>query len=130
VLLPRGDRAAPELPRALRAAGAEVTEVVAYRTVTGQGNSEAIELIRGGRVDVVAFASPSAFHHFVESLGKKAIAGIGGAVAFAAIGNTTAAAIRDAGFEASIVAERPGAEAFAAAIEQHYRHWASQVKEK
>lgn len=130
VLLPRSDRAASELPVAMRAAGAEVSEVVAYRTVTGQGNSEAIELIRDGRVDVVAFASPSAVHHFVESLGKRVVAGLGGKVTFAAIGTTTAGAIRDAGFEASIVAELPEAEAFAAAMERHYRHSASQAKGK
>ena len=39
VLLPRSDRAGAELPRALRAAKAKVTEVVAYRTIAAEGST-------------------------------------------------------------------------------------------
>ena len=48
-------------------------------------------------VDVVAFASPSALHHFVEAIGEEKVRALAARARFAAIGPTTARAIRDAG---------------------------------
>ncbi len=105
VLLPRSDRAADELPEALREAGAVVCDVVAYCTVVPEASDgDALARIRGGEADVVTFASPSAFHHFVDLLGADKVPGVAQRVKFAAIGPTTAGAIREAGLPVEIEA--------------------------
>jgi uroporphyrinogen III methyltransferase/synthase len=71
-LLPRADIARSLLPEQLRALGADVTEVVAYRTVPEtEGQEEALALLTGGEVDVVTFTSSSTARNFVEILGPK-----------------------------------------------------------
>lgn len=105
VLLPRSDRATRELPLALSRAGADVTEVVAYRTVLLQAAECAVlEDVRQGRADVITFASPSAFQSFSGQVGEETLRRLAGRVAFAAIGPVTARAIREAGFTAEIEA--------------------------
>ena len=61
VVLLRGDLAGDELPARLRARGAVVTDVVAYRTIEGPPASRRLlrEALDGGRPDVVVFASGS-----------------------------------------------------------------------
>jgi uroporphyrinogen-III synthase len=98
VLLPRSDRASAGLPAALRAVGAEVVNVVAYRTATPEAfDPGVLDLIRRGEVDVIALLSPSALHHLVDELGLEALRRVAGSVAFAAIGPVTSSAIREAG---------------------------------
>ena len=64
LLLPRADIASPQLPDALRAAGAQVTEVVAYRTVPAPPDPATCAALRAGEVDAVTFTSASAVRHF------------------------------------------------------------------
>lgn len=60
-LLPRSDRAVPQLPAALRAAGRRVTEVEAYRTHLLYDQQEPLAtLLAAGDVDAVTLTSPSA----------------------------------------------------------------------
>jgi uroporphyrinogen III methyltransferase/synthase len=70
ILLPRADIARPLLTDGLRAAGAEVNEVTAYRTVAAA--SEDVERIRRmlttGKIDVLTFTSSSTVRNFVTSL--------------------------------------------------------------
>jgi len=70
ILLPRADIARPLLTDGLRAAGAEVTEVTAYRTVPAA--SEDVEHIRrmvtSGEIDILTFTSSSTVRNFVASL--------------------------------------------------------------
>ena len=123
VLLPRSDRARAELPQALRAAGAQVTDVIAYRTVAaGPEGEAALEKIRNGQVDVVTLASPSAFERLAEQLGAEALVALtrSGKVALAAIGPVTAAAIRQAGLPVAIVPSKPGAESLVEALAAHF----------
>lgn len=121
VLLPRSDRARSDLPAALRAAGAEVVEVVAYRTVALEAaNSAALEHLRAGSVDVVAFASPSAFHHLAEELGSDGLERLASRAAFAAIGPVTAKAISEAGYAVAIEAGESTSAGMAAAIAGHF----------
>ncbi|MGH9679449.1 MAG: uroporphyrinogen-III synthase, partial [Candidatus Acidiferrales bacterium] len=69
-LLPRSDRAGRDLPKALREAGAEVTEVTAYRTGgIGPAVPGVLEGVREARVDVVSFFSPSAVENLRTALG-------------------------------------------------------------
>ena len=124
VLLPRSDRANFYLPAALGAAGAEVVEVVAYHTVAPVKDPvDAIHRTRDGAVDVVTFASPSAFQGFAEILGEEELRALAGQAHFAAIGPTTAAAIREAGLPVEIEAPESTSAGLAIAIarffEQH-----------
>jgi len=65
-LLPRADIAPDELPAALRARGARVTCVAAYRTVRGTPEKKAAETLAAGRADAVVFTSSSTVRAFVE----------------------------------------------------------------
>ncbi len=117
VLLPRSDRAPGDLPAALSRNGAQVTDVVAYRTLALQGAAaKELEQVRQGAADVLTFASPSAFHSFVDQIGAEVLRQLSGRTAIAAIGPVTARSIQKAGFEAAIVAEDSSAAGLVAAI--------------
>ena len=107
---------------AFRKAGALVTDVVAYRTMSVETpNEEVLNRIRDGEADVITFTSPSAFHAFVEMVGAEALRGRPlSRSALAAIGTTTTAAIRDAGFQVSIEAAQSTAAGLVAAISAYY----------
>lgn len=103
VLLPRSDRARPDLPAALRAAGADVVDVIAYRTLSpAPADGRVMKRVREGAVDVLTFASPSAFHHLSEELGTERLRELAQSVAFAAIGPVTAHTIREVGLPVAI----------------------------
>ena len=111
-LLPTSDRARETLPRALRALGAEVDVVTAYRTVAPEGLRERLaeELRRG--VDLIAFASPSAVENLVAAAGE-VVRGLPAAV----MGPVTEAAARAAGLEIKVVAYPSTAQGLVSAIE-------------
>lgn len=118
VLLPRGDLAADDLPAALRAAGAQVTSVIAYRTVDADSAApEALEAVRQGNADVISFFSTSAFRSALKRLGEKTM----NQIPIAAIGPVTAAEIRSAGFMVAIEAPQATSKAFVAALTEHFR---------
>jgi len=116
VLVPRPAAGRPELIAGLEAAGATVTAVEAYRTVPAP--PETLVPLAGwlaaGEVDAVAFASPSAVQAVVAALGTGA-AGLG-RVLLAAIGPTTAQALREAGLPSGVVPGEHTGEALADAI--------------
>ena len=121
VLLPRSDRASPDLPKALVEAGAVVTEVVVYRTVQPHEVDErALEAIRAGEVDLVACFSPSAFHHLLDLGHLGQAQSLAGKLNFAAIGPVTAEAIRRAGFRVVVQAEVATIPGFIQALVRHY----------
>lgn len=70
-LLPRADIAPPQLPAQLVAGGAQVTEVVAYRTVPGAPAPEVIAQIAAGEVDAVTFTSSSTARNFAAIMREK-----------------------------------------------------------
>jgi uroporphyrinogen-III synthase len=120
VLLPRSNRVSDILPSLLGDAGAEVTEVVAYCTEqSGDVDSDVLQEIRCGSVDVIALTSPSAFHALAELLGTEMLQRICQRTATAAIGPTTAAAIRKFGLSASIEAREATSAGMVEAIIQH-----------
>jgi uroporphyrinogen III methyltransferase/synthase len=121
VLLPRSDRARAELPAALRAAGAEVVDVVAYVTRKPEAAEASVATrIVGGEADVVAFASPSAFEHFAEELGMDTLKQLAEHCALAAIGPVTAEAIRAAGLRVEIEAAESTSAGLVNAIVRHF----------
>ena len=102
VLLARADRAGDELPLLLRARGATVGEIGAYRTVP-------IAPLRAPDADVVVFASPSAVDGFASGVAL-------GAARAVAIGPTTAARVRERLGTEPVVAAHPAEQALAAAV--------------
>ena len=121
VLLPRSDRASEELPSLLRKAGANVTEVIAYRTVGPQSFDHGlIEAIRAGQVDAVTFFSPSAFREFQNLLGAEALARWDSRVAFAAVGPVTAEAIRAANLPLALEAEESTTASLIEGLENYF----------
>jgi uroporphyrinogen-III synthase/uroporphyrinogen III methyltransferase/synthase len=103
VLVPRPAEGRPELVEGLVAAGADVVAVEAYRTLPAPPEAMAplARWLEAGEVAAVAFASPSAVQAVVAGLGR-ARAPLLRRAALAAIGPTTADALRAAGFEPSI----------------------------
>ena len=112
-LFPTSDRSPATLARALRARGATVDVLVAYRTVVADGAAEAIrEALRRG-VDAVTFASPSAVEAFADLAPEAAT------LAAIAIGPTTADAARAAGFIVAGTAAAATPDALADAVASH-----------
>jgi uroporphyrinogen-III synthase len=146
VLLPQSDLAKGDLARTLREFAGQVIEVVTYKTVAPgsapapigriRGTEEpadparaALERIRRGEVDVVSFASPSAYHNFAEWMGAETMQRFPSASAkFAAIGPTTARAIREDGFDVAIEASESSSQGLVDAIAGYFERESSGVK--
>jgi uroporphyrinogen-III synthase/uroporphyrinogen III methyltransferase/synthase len=99
VLVPRPAEGRPELVEGLAAAGAEVVAAEAYRTVPAPPERllPLAAWVGAGEVDAVAFASPSAVRAVAGALGDRVTVLRGTLVA--AIGPTTAEALREVGLE-------------------------------
>lgn len=113
VLIPRGNLAGDELARRLRARGAAVTDVVAYRTIEGPDSSRPLlhDALRTGRPDAVLFASGSAVRGLVALAGPD-LTGIR-QVPAVCIGPETAREATRTGFQVIATAVTPDAEALA-----------------
>lgn len=122
VLLPRSDRADKHLPTTLQAAGARVTEVIAYRTLAPEAlNPGIVNSIRRAEVDAIVFASPSSFHNLCDSIDAAELATLSARIQFAAIGPTTAQALREAGARVEIEANESSAAGLADSIAKYYQ---------
>ena len=104
VFLPRSDRADPELRRALEACGAEVSEVIVYRTLLAEAPADSgrMEIISA---DAVVFFSPSAVTGFLEMFGDAARDSLTKSGVAVALGPVTHATLQNAGIERIILAE-------------------------
>lgn len=123
ILLPRADLARPALPDALRAAGADVVEVTAYRTigVPGWPGRAVREMLRRRKLDAVTFTSASAVRSAVEALGAARAVELLRPAVVAAIGPVTAQAARRLGVETEVMPSTYTTEALAAALADHFR---------
>ncbi len=129
VLLPRSDRADERLPRALREAEARVTEVVAYRTAAPESlDAGIVDRVLRSDVDVIVFASPSAYENLAEAIGVESFAEVSMRVEFAAIGPTTARALRESSARVAIESNEPSAAGLADAIVKYYQRQVSESK--
>lgn len=121
VLLPRSQAGSDVLPDALRALGADVDEVAAYRPVADARELAALaRRVAAGEVDVVALASASAASAYAEQVGAAEGGGPEGGAAgvlFACIGPVTAAAARASGLSPLITAEEHTGAGLVAALE-------------
>ncbi len=128
LLLPRSDRADDRLPNALRQAGARVTDVIAYRTAAPEKVDAAVlGQLRRGDVDVVVFASPSALHNLCDLVPAADLSRLPERVQFAAIGPTTARALRESGIRVEIESNESSSAALADAIAKHYQRHAARA---
>jgi uroporphyrinogen III methyltransferase/synthase len=125
VLLPRSDRANPELPAALKGHGAHVTEVIAYQNlIPSEVDKQDLGKIAAGEADAILFFSPSAVQHFGELLGIEKLCALQDRVAITAVGPVTANALREAKIERMVVAADTTAGAVLTALEEHFAQMA------
>jgi len=121
VFLPRSDRANPDLPVALKRHGAEVSEVIAYRTLRPSAVDERnLRQIAHGAADAVLFFSPSAVHHFAEMFGGEQFRALQDKLAITAVGPVTEKALRGAGIQRTLLAEDTTSAAVIETLEAHF----------
>jgi uroporphyrinogen III methyltransferase/synthase len=126
ILLPRSNLASQELPEALRRIGANVTEVVAYRTFAVEPEGEGQTDFFSGHVEAVLFFSPSAVRNFLnwdEGKGGQLLRSITNQsrkTAVIAVGPVTASALRDAGLRNIVQAQNTTVPAVIEALESFF----------
>jgi len=111
ILLPRADIARKALPNLLRDSGALVNEVIAYRTIEADPDSEelaeVVEMLDEGLIDWVTFTSSSTVVHFLELMRR---AGVGDGVLkelkAACIGPITEQTARELNLDIGVVAKQ------------------------
>ena len=106
ILLPHADIGRELLTEELRKQGADVTEVVAYRTIAvdadREGEPDIYRMLLERSIDVVTFTSASAVRNFVRILGAEPAADLLGSTVVACIGPVTAEAAAQANVTTTI----------------------------
>lgn len=121
VLLPQSDAAPATTGDALRRAGLQVTRVLAWRNVPGEGGVELAALLHAQEVDGLLFTSASIVHNALTRLrAEGGDPGLLRALPCACLGRPSAAAARAEGFERVHVAH---AHNLAALLDALARHW-------
>ena len=124
-LLPKADIARDVLPEELRKSGADVTEVVAYKTVLAEiereGDPDIYRMLLEKRVDVVTFTSPSTVKNFVQIFGAEQAADLLNATSVASIGPVTAEAAEQYGIKTAIMPKEYNVPALVDAIVEHFK---------
>ncbi len=103
VLLPNADLARPALEERLRAAGALVDRVVAYKTVPAPGGAELAGLLAEGSIDAILFTSGSTARYFTLQVGEAGVAAARRSI-IACIGPATADVCNELGLVPTVVA--------------------------
>lgn len=117
VLYPHADLAGDALPSGLRALGAVVDAVQAYRTVPVTEVAPAVRTrVLRGEVDVITFASASSVRNLAASLGD-AFGQL--AARIVCVGPVTATAARELGLRVDVVAEDATTDGLVAALVRH-----------
>jgi uroporphyrinogen III methyltransferase/synthase len=119
ILLPRADIARPLLAEGLRAAGAEVDEVAAYRTVpaSAEDAQEIQEMLAVGELDVLTFTSSSTVRNFVAAL--EPLPELPEGTVVACIGPITAQTARELGLPVHVSADEHTIEGLLQAVVDH-----------
>jgi len=124
VLLPRSDIGREVIADQLRRQGAEVTEVVAYRTVVvepeREGEPDVYRMLLDRRIDVVTFTSASAVRNFVRVLGAEPAADLLRTTVVASIGPVTAEAAAQYNIRTTILPTSYTVPALVEAIVEHF----------
>jgi uroporphyrinogen III methyltransferase/synthase len=110
VLLPRADIAREVLADQLREAGAEVTEVTAYRTMLGGGDRDSdhdvYRMLLDRQIDAVTFTSASTVKNFARIFGEEQAADLLNTTVVASIGPVTAEAAQQLGIRTTVMPSR------------------------
>jgi len=125
VLLPHADIGREIIGDELRKRGAEVTEVVAYRTVVveqpeREGELDIYRMLLERRLDVVTFTSPSAVRNFVKVHGAEEAADLLGGTIVASIGPVTAEAAAQCQIKSTVVPTQYTVPGLVNAIIEHF----------
>ncbi len=124
VLVPRAEDGRTEGLDTLRAAGAIVVDIVAYRTLPAAPDDEALregcEALVAGTAAVCAVFAPSQVTALAQIMTARGHSLASLAVRFCAIGDTTAASLRAAGIDEVAVAPAPTPEGMAHAVGSVY----------
>jgi uroporphyrinogen-III synthase len=117
--VPRAEDGRDEAIEILRGAGVEVDAIAAYRTIPAAEDdpvlARGLGLLRRGEVAVCAVFAPSQVAALDALVGIRRIT-----ARFAAIGQTTATALREAGAAAIAVSDAPTPEGLANAVRAVY----------
>jgi uroporphyrinogen III methyltransferase/synthase len=125
-LLPRADIARELLAEQLREAGADVTEVAAYRTLPADGGGEregdrdVYRMLLDRQVDAITFTSASTVRSFVQMLGEEPARDLLRTTVVASIGPVTAEAAQQLGIETTVM---PGTYTIAALVQALVDHF-------
>lgn len=124
VLVPRAEEGRSEPLDVLRAAGADVVDVIAYRTAAlapdDPALAEGADLLVRGRAAICAVFAPSQVTALAAAIAAHDHELAGLVTQFCAIGETTAAALRNAGIRDIAVAPVPTPEGMAQAVRSVY----------
>ena len=105
-LMPRTDIARSYIPQELEKLGAEVSDIVAYKTVLAtDGDNIVLDKLKDGEVDIVTFTSASTVKNFVKIIGEDNLSSFKNNVQFASIGPITNESAKEMDIEISIKAE-------------------------
>jgi uroporphyrinogen III methyltransferase/synthase len=122
-LLPRADIGREIIGDELRHLGAEVSEVVAYRTVAADGQDgepDIFQMLLDRRLDVVTFTSASAVRNFVNLIGADPAADLMQTTLVASIGPVTAEAASRFGITTTIMPAQYTVPSLVGAIVKHF----------
>ena len=124
VLLPRADIAREALVDDLREAGAEVTDVVAYRTLPAPAEHHAVPDVYRMRldrqIDAITFTSASTVRNFVQMIGREQAADLLRTTAVVSIGPVTAEAAQQLGIATTVMPERYTVPDLVDALVEHF----------
>ncbi len=121
VLIPRAEVAREALPETLRARGAHVDVIPAYRSEPAlpEDFARIRERLRERTLDVATFTSSSTVSRLVEGLGSEATALLS-SVCLAAIGPITAQTLCDLGLPPQVIADEYTAQGLVEALVAHF----------
>jgi uroporphyrinogen-III synthase len=115
ILYPTSDLARSELRETLEAAGAQVDQITAYRTVRPAAADAAIlDALKRGEIDVLTVASPSAIQNLIAIL--QPAQDCLRLTRLVCIGHTTAWTAQDEGLDPMAIAREPSVEGMVEAI--------------
>ena len=105
-LMPRTDIARSYIPEELEKMGAEVSDIIAYKTVLAtDGDNMVLDKLKDGEVDIVTFTSASTVKNFVKIIGENNLSAFKNNVQFASIGPITTESAEEMDIDISIKAD-------------------------
>ena len=123
-LLPRADIAREVLADELRAAGGEVTEVVAYRTLLAGGERDAdhdvYRMLLDRQIDAVTFTSASTVKNFAQIYGEDQAVDLLNTTVVASIGPVTAEAAQQLGIQTTVMPSKYTVKDLVDALVEHF----------